>query len=105
MTSYLCSSSEHPLLDVMACNIVPQSGTHLLDSSVQISVVLWTALKDEVPYRQVRRLEVDSLAEVRYVSVLDRGSGAERKDGRGASSPHITLPPQNSSVVSCEQQH
>lgn len=59
MASYLYYLSEHPLLSFLpADSILHGVGAHLLESSTQDSVVLWTALKEEVLYRQIRRLEI-----------------------------------------------
>lgn len=59
MASYLYYLSEHPLLNFLPSDsILHRVGAHLLESSTQDSVVLWTALQEEVLCGQILRLEI-----------------------------------------------
>lgn len=58
MASYLYYLSEHPLSFLPSASILHGVGAHLLESSTQDSVVLWTALQEEVLYRQIQSLEI-----------------------------------------------
>ena len=58
-TSYLYSLSKHSLLNFLPSDSIQHRvGGRLLESSTRDSVVLWTALQEEVPYWQIRRLEI-----------------------------------------------
>lgn len=85
-------------------------GGRLLESSTRDSVVLWTALQEEVPYGQIRRLEIWFIGWsfdmwLCWTETKELEFRRQDKRWRGTSGPRITIPLKNSSVVSYGQQY
>ena len=110
-TSYLYSLSKHSLLNFLPSDsILHRVGGRLLESSTRDSVVLWTALQEEVPYWQIRRLEIWFIGwsfDMWLCWTETKELEFRRQDKRWGrtSGPRITIPLKNSSMISYGQQY